>query len=193
MSIRANPESYLITQSQLLMATLDNTSNNTSKCETIQAIHEQCKLPICCLGHVVNLANIDIMDHITRIAAIETATMIWEYNPLLPDNRILNGSLDPINLFVMSTDHRYGPITTIQCDGPITTIQCDGHISKHISWLAFMFAEQDWECILEAVDILNPTTFLCQKNLTLWRVLPAIEELQTAWEVKHDNPQFSKY
>ena len=36
------------------------------------------------------------MKHITKIAAVETATAIWEYNPSLPDNRVLNGSLDVI-------------------------------------------------------------------------------------------------
>src|ERR1700678_291431 len=49
-----------------------------------------------CLSHVVNLANIDIMDHITKIAAVETATAIWEYDPSLSNNRVLNGSLDVI-------------------------------------------------------------------------------------------------
>lgn len=28
---------------------------------------------------------------------------------------------------------------------------------------------------------------------TLWRALPAIEELQTAWEEKRDNPQYAIY
>jgi hypothetical protein len=27
----------------------------------------------------------------------------------------------------------------------------------------------------------------------LWRALPAIEELQMAWEAKHDNPHFAVY
>jgi hypothetical protein len=36
------------------------------------------------------------MTHITKIAAVETATAIWEYDPSLPDNRVLNGSLDVI-------------------------------------------------------------------------------------------------
>lgn len=36
------------------------------------------------------------MDHITKIAAVETTTAIWEYDPSLPDNRVLNGSLDVI-------------------------------------------------------------------------------------------------
>jgi hypothetical protein len=36
------------------------------------------------------------MAHITRLAAVETTTAIWEYDPSLPDNRVLNGSLDVI-------------------------------------------------------------------------------------------------
>jgi hypothetical protein len=36
------------------------------------------------------------MAHITKIAAVETTTAIWEYDPSLPDNRVLNGSLDVI-------------------------------------------------------------------------------------------------
>jgi hypothetical protein len=36
------------------------------------------------------------MARITKIAAVETTTAIWEYDPLLPDNRVLNGSLDVI-------------------------------------------------------------------------------------------------
>jgi hypothetical protein len=35
--------------------------------------------------------------------------------------------------------------------------------------------------------------FSAEKHLTLWRALPAIEELQTAWEAKCDNPRSSKY
>lgn len=36
------------------------------------------------------------MSHITKIAAVETSTAIWEYDPSLPGNRVLNGSLDVI-------------------------------------------------------------------------------------------------
>jgi hypothetical protein len=36
------------------------------------------------------------MKNITQIAAVETATAIWEYDPTLPDNRVLGGSLDVI-------------------------------------------------------------------------------------------------
>ena len=36
------------------------------------------------------------MARITKIAVVETTTAIWEYDPSLPDNRLLNGSLDVI-------------------------------------------------------------------------------------------------
>ena len=49
-----------------------------------------------CLGHIVNLANVAVMDRITKIAVVETTTAIWEYDPSLPDNRVLNGSLDVV-------------------------------------------------------------------------------------------------
>ena len=49
-----------------------------------------------CFGHVVNIANIAVMGHITQIAAIKNATAIWEYDPSLPGNWILGGSLDVI-------------------------------------------------------------------------------------------------
>jgi hypothetical protein len=36
------------------------------------------------------------MDHITKITAVETTTAIWEYDPSLPNNHILNGSLNVV-------------------------------------------------------------------------------------------------
>lgn len=45
---------------------------------------------------MVNIANVAVMSHITRIAAVENATAIWEYDPALPGNRVLGGSLDVI-------------------------------------------------------------------------------------------------
>src|ERR1700678_2973252 len=36
------------------------------------------------------------MNHITKLAAVETWTAIWEYDPSLPNNRVLNGLLDVI-------------------------------------------------------------------------------------------------
>jgi hypothetical protein len=49
-----------------------------------------------CLAHVVNLANVAVMDCITKIATVETTNAIWEYNPSLPDNHVLNSSLDVV-------------------------------------------------------------------------------------------------
>jgi hypothetical protein len=48
------------------------------------------------LGHVINLGNVDVMRQITKTAAVENATAIWEYDPTLNDNRVLGGSLDVI-------------------------------------------------------------------------------------------------
>ncbi|KAF8963734.1 hypothetical protein BDZ97DRAFT_1642765, partial [Flammula alnicola] len=71
---------------------------------TIQDIHRRRCLPewnsdeqqLPCLGHVVNLGNVDVMMHITKITVVENATAIWEYDPSRDDNQILGGSLDVI-------------------------------------------------------------------------------------------------
>ena len=44
----------------------------------------------------MNLANVAVMSHIMKIAAIETANAIWEHDPELLGNRVLGGSLDVI-------------------------------------------------------------------------------------------------
>ena len=49
-----------------------------------------------CLAHVINPATIDIMAHITKIAVVETKSVIWDYNPADPVNFISNGGLDVI-------------------------------------------------------------------------------------------------
>ena len=49
------------------------------------------------MGHVINLGNVDVMVHITKIAAVENAMAIWEYDPTRNDNRVLGGSLDVIS------------------------------------------------------------------------------------------------
>jgi len=49
-----------------------------------------------CLEHVVNLANGAVMGHITKIAVMENTNAIWEYDPVLPNNRVLGGSLDVV-------------------------------------------------------------------------------------------------
>ena len=49
-----------------------------------------------CLAHVVNLGNVDVMAHITKITAVENVTAIWDYDPTQDDNHVLGGSLDVI-------------------------------------------------------------------------------------------------
>lgn len=54
----------------------------------------QNRLP--CLAHILNLAIIDVMNVITRIATVETTIAIWEYNLTLTNNHIMDNSLDVI-------------------------------------------------------------------------------------------------
>ena len=49
-----------------------------------------------CLEHVVNLANVAVMGHITKIAVTKNTNAILEYDPELLDNRVLGGSLDVV-------------------------------------------------------------------------------------------------
>jgi hypothetical protein len=88
----------------LFCITADNTSNNDTTCDTVESLLHvrqvftfnptQHRLP--CLAHVINLAITALMSHITKIAAVETASLIWEFNPSLPANRILGEALDVI-------------------------------------------------------------------------------------------------
>ncbi|KAF8797347.1 hypothetical protein BYT27DRAFT_7125851, partial [Phlegmacium glaucopus] len=78
--------------------------NNNTTCGTIADIHDRHGLPewnskeqqLPCLGHVVNLGNVDVMERITKIAVVENATAIWEYDPSREDNCVLGGLLDVI-------------------------------------------------------------------------------------------------
>ncbi|KAF8230233.1 hypothetical protein L208DRAFT_1123454, partial [Tricholoma matsutake] len=82
----------------------DNALTNTTICLTVEDLHQHRRLnpwdaftnQLLCLEHVVNLANIDVMAHITKIAAVEMATAIWEYDPEMPANRVFSRSLDVI-------------------------------------------------------------------------------------------------
>jgi hypothetical protein len=189
------------------------------------------------------------MGHITKIAAVETTAAIWEYDPELPGNRVLGGSLDviaairtlavkiqcsgqrieyfkklqiesgvttalsiplhsnvrwgsaynmlarayrlrqSIKLFIAAADELYGPITVLRRDGQVV---------KKIPWSAFRISEMDWTRVLDATSILEDSNriqqyFSSERQPTLWRALPAIEELQTAWELKRDDPHYALY
>lgn len=49
-----------------------------------------------CLAHVANLAVIDVMKYVTKVSVAESHALIWEFNPLDPENRVLGGQLDVV-------------------------------------------------------------------------------------------------
>ncbi|KAF9220021.1 hypothetical protein BS17DRAFT_759993 [Gyrodon lividus] len=189
------------------------------------------------------------MSDITKIANIETATAIWEFDPSLPDNRILGDSLDvvaavhtlaikiqcsgqrieyfetlqvkcgietplsiplqsnirwgtadgmlgrshhlrlPINLFINSADELYGLITTIRQNGSVV---------KHIPWTAFSFKPSDWDRVNDTRTVISDANniqqyFSADVHPTLWRAIPALEELQMAWKAKTVNEKYKIY
>ncbi|KIM61041.1 hypothetical protein SCLCIDRAFT_122924, partial [Scleroderma citrinum Foug A] len=95
----------------------------------------------------------------------------------------------PINLFLSSADELFGPITTIRHNGKVV---------KHIPWSAFAFKVSDWEHLNDTCSIIADVNNLQQSfssdtHATLWRVIPALEELQTAWEAKKSAEQYKLY
>ncbi|KAG6904650.1 hypothetical protein DXG01_008378, partial [Tephrocybe rancida] len=85
-----------------------------------------------------------------------------------------------INLFVVHADQLYGPITTQQTNG---------HITKKIPWTDFSLNDADWALVEDAKAMLADSNcvlhyFSSEKQPTLWRALPALENLQTEWEDK---------
>jgi hypothetical protein len=57
---------------------------------------DQHRLP--CLAHVINLAITDVMSHVTKVTNVETPASIWEFDPDIPTNRVLGGSLDVVSV-----------------------------------------------------------------------------------------------
>ncbi|KAF8075323.1 hypothetical protein FPV67DRAFT_1408806 [Lyophyllum atratum] len=97
--------------------------------------------------------------------------------------------LQAIDLFVSTADTLYGPITVVRCEG---------RISKKISWSAFTLTDDDWARVAEARDILADSNsvqqyFSSESQPTLWRALPAIEELLTKWEARMNDPKYALY
>ncbi|KAM6504300.1 hypothetical protein JOM56_001243, partial [Amanita muscaria] len=82
--------------------------------------------------------------------------------------------------------------------GPITTIRRESQSIKRIKWSAFRLSERDWVHVNDAKVILEDSNriqqyFSADSNPTLWRALPALEELQTAWEEKRDDLHYAPY
>ncbi|KAG6823929.1 hypothetical protein H0H92_008583 [Tricholoma furcatifolium] len=95
----------------------------------------------------------------------------------------------PISLFLNGADDLFGPITTLQKNG---------HIVKRIPWTTFKLLDDDWVRVVDMKEILEDANniqqvFSSEKEPTLWRALPALEKLLSAWEKKRDKPRFSLY
>jgi len=94
----------LTNMQQLYCITADNASNNNTTCETVERLLHARRIYsfdpftccLFCLAHVVNLGVTNLMAAITKTATVETTSAIWEYDPMLPDNRVLGDSLDVI-------------------------------------------------------------------------------------------------
>lgn len=56
----------------------------------------------------------------------------------------------PVNLFILSADQLYGPITTLRRES-----SRDGRIIKNIPWTAFALDELDWARVLDVKMILT--------------------------------------
>jgi hypothetical protein len=95
-----------------------------------------------------------------------------------------------INLFISSADELFGPITVIR--------RVPGLPPQKILWTAFRLEARDWERINDIRSIISDANSLQQyfsheKKPSLWRAIPVLEELQTAWESKRDSGRFITY
>ncbi|KAF9224385.1 hypothetical protein BS17DRAFT_640875, partial [Gyrodon lividus] len=73
----------------------------------------------------------------------------------------------------------------------------NGSVVKHIPWTAFTFKQADWERVNNMRAIISDANNIQQtfsdERATLWKVIPALEELQTAWETKKGSPKYTLY
>ena len=80
-----------------------------------------------CLAHVLNLVIVDVMSAITRIAVVETTTAMWEYDPTLTNNHVMDNSLAvivamrTIAIKIQSSGQRIAYFERLQKDCSINT------------------------------------------------------------------------
>ncbi|KAG6371388.1 hypothetical protein JVT61DRAFT_9604 [Boletus reticuloceps] len=94
-----------------------------------------------------------------------------------------------INLVINSADELYGQITTIRRDS------C---AREHIPWSVFVLKPSDWECVQDMRAVILDANniqqlFSDEHCATLWQAIPALEELQMAWENKRDSSKYNQY
>ncbi|KAF8987803.1 hypothetical protein BDZ89DRAFT_974977, partial [Hymenopellis radicata] len=95
----------------------------------------------------------------------------------------------PIARFVAGADELFGPITVIRRKGKRV---------KKIHWSAFRFEPSDWSRLEDLREILKDVNdiqqlFSSQRFPTMYLAIPAIEDLQHAWEKKLENAKFAPY
>ncbi|KAG6906426.1 hypothetical protein DXG01_014018 [Tephrocybe rancida] len=94
-----------------------------------------------------------------------------------------------INLFVIQADQLYGPIMTQRTNGRVT---------KKIPWTDFILNDSDWKRVEEAKTIMMDLNrvlhyFSAEKQPTLYHAIPAIKNLQMAWEDKLSKLVYALY
>jgi len=106
------------TSSKLLCLTADNASSNDKAANAIEMILHHCHVysfnpdsnHLTCLTHVINLTISSVLAVIIKIANVNTTTTIWEFDPTLPQNCILDDTLDIVSTIQTLT-------IKIQCSG----------------------------------------------------------------------------
>ncbi|KAF8443721.1 hypothetical protein L210DRAFT_3396056, partial [Boletus edulis BED1] len=89
-------------------------------------------------------------------------------------------------MFINLADELYGPITTIRHNGQV----------KRVPWTKFVLATRDWERVNETWSVIADANniqqlFSDESCATLWRAIPEIKELLSAWEKKLGSPRYS--
>ncbi|KAI0269521.1 hypothetical protein BGY98DRAFT_937844 [Russula aff. rugulosa BPL654] len=201
--------------SKLFTITLNNTSNNNTTCKAIETFHTRRQYDnwdakdnqLLCFGHVINIANIAVMGCITKIAAVENANAIWEYDSSLPNNRILEGSLDVIAAIqtiavkIQASGQCIEYFEKLQLQSTFNEGQPSACLNARTSYesRSTCSSTRPTPCLapfnekdpMDSNDIQK--LFSSEQQPTLWRALPALEELQTAWKDKQKLEHFALY
>lgn len=90
--------------SKLFCLTADNATSNDKAADIMERLFHRRNIysfsadsnRLACLAHVINLAITSVLSAVTKISNVDTTTNIWEFDPTLPQNRMVNDSLDVI-------------------------------------------------------------------------------------------------
>ena len=86
-----------------------------------------------------------------RHAGPSTSTSCCTFTCHSPFDSLSNNIFEAINLFILSADQLYGPITTLRRDG---------RLFKKLPWTAFSLSDGDWARVLDAKAILAVSVHL---------------------------------